>query len=161
MFGRSRAGEKLVNAQGSSADRKRVLLADDQPLVLQEVRSLLANDYEVVGEVANGKSLVEAAQRLNPDLIVSDISMPEMNGFEAAAKLRGLGLTAKLIFLTVQSSPAYVRKAHSAGASGYVLKVYAMEQLLDAVSEVLADRTYVSPGLETAWKLAPANTTKN
>lgn len=118
-------------------------------------------DYEIVAEVTNGKSLVEAAQRLNPDLIVSDISMPEMNGFEAAAQLRALGLTTKLIFLSVQSSPAYVRKARSLGAAGYVLKVYAMEQLPEAVSAVLAERTYVSPELETSWKQADARPTKN
>src|SRR5437764_15367478 len=115
---------------------------------MQEVRSLLNSDYEIVAEVKNGKTLVEAAQRLNPDLIISDISMPEMNGFEAAAKLRSLGITTKLIFLTVQSTAAYVRKARSLGASGYVLKVYATEQLAHAVSSVLAGETYVSPQLD-------------
>ena len=137
-----------MNAQSSSDGRKKVLLADDQALVMQEVRSLLNSDYEIVAEVRNGKTLVEAAQRLNPDLIISDISMPEMNGFEAAAKLRSLGITTKLIFLTVQSTAAYVRKARSLGASGYVLKVYATEQLAHAVSSVLAGETYVSPQLE-------------
>ena len=137
-----------MNAEGGSAGRKRVLLADDQALVLQEVRHLLDQDYEIVAEVRDGKSLVESAQRLNPDLIISDISMPKMNGFEAAAELRSLGLTTKLIFLTVQSTPAYLRKARSLGASGYVLKVYAMEQLAQAVSSVLAGDTFVSPQLE-------------
>ena len=145
----STSGKTRLNIKERSADRKRVLLADDQALVLQEVRSLLDQDYEIVAEVRNGKSLVEAAQRLNPDLIISDISMPEMNGFEAAAKLRDLGITARLVFLTIQSSPAYVRKARSLGASGYVLKVYATEQLPQAVSSVLSGGTFISPELET------------
>jgi DNA-binding NarL/FixJ family response regulator len=124
-------------------------LADDQAAVLEEVRALLSRDYEIVAEARNGKSLVEAAQQLNPDLIISDISMPEMNGFEAAARLRALGLTTKLIFLTVQSTSAYVRKARSLGAAGYVLKVYALEQLPQAVATVLAGETYISPQLES------------
>jgi DNA-binding NarL/FixJ family response regulator len=146
--------KNFVNSQDSAISRKRLLLADDQTVVLQEVRSLLAGDYDIVAEVTNGKQLVEAVQQLNPDLIVSDISMPELNGFEAAARIRALGIDTKLIFLTVQSTPAYVRKARSLGAAGYVLKVYAMEQLPTAVSAVLAGRTYVSPELETSWKQA-------
>lgn len=135
-------------SQNISAARKRLLLADDQAAVLREVRSLLEEQYEIVGEVNNGKSLVEAVTRFNPDLVISDISMPEMNGFEAAAKLRLLGLDTKLIFLTVQSSSPYLRKAKAVGASGYVLKVYAMEQLPQAVVTVLAGGTYISPELE-------------
>jgi len=141
-----------VTSTSASGNRKRLLLADDQVAVLQEVRLLLTNDYEIVAEVTDGKSLVEEAQRLKPDLIVSDISMPEMNGFEAAEKLRALGLTSKLIFLTVQSTSAYLRKARRLGAAGYVLKVYAVEQLRQAVSCVLEGKTYVSPQLETPLK---------
>lgn len=127
--------------------RKRILIADDHVAMLEEVRALLDRDYEVIGAVQNGKTLVEAAKELNPDLIISDISMPEMNGFEAAARIRSLGLQPKLIFLTVQASPAYVKKARSLGAAGYVLKVYTHEQLPVAVSKVLTGETYVSPQL--------------
>ncbi len=141
-----------MNSHASPAVRKRLILADDQAAVLQEVRSLLSQDYEIVAEVSDGRSLVEAAQRLNPDVIVSDISMPGMNGFEAAAQLRALGVATKLIFLTVQSTAAYVRKARSLGAAGYVLKVYAMEQLPQAVSAVLDGKTYISPELESQSK---------
>ncbi len=131
--------------------RTRILLADDQPNILQEARALL-RDHEIVGAVENGETLVEAAQRLRPDLIITDISMPLMNGFEAAAKIRALGLGAKLIFLTVQSAAAYVRKARALGADGYVLKTYAHEQLGEAVSAVLTGKTYVSPQLKVpAW----------
>lgn len=127
--------------------RKRILLADDHAEMLDEVRALLNDDYEIVGEVHDGKSLVEAAQNLEPDLIVSDISMPSMTGFEAVAKIRALGLKAKLIFLTVQSSTAYLKKARTLGADGYVLKLYTNEQLPQAVASVLTGKTYFSPQL--------------
>ncbi len=127
--------------------RKRILLADDHAEMLDEVRALLDKDYEIVGAVQDGKQLVQAASDLNPDLIISDISMPEMNGFEAAAKIRNLGLSAKLIFLTVQSSAAYLRKARALGAAGYVLKVYTTEQLPLAIASVLAGNPFFSPQL--------------
>jgi DNA-binding NarL/FixJ family response regulator len=128
--------------------RKRILLADDHGIIVEEIRSLLKEEYEVVGAVDNGKILVEAAQRLDPDLIISDISMPVMTGFEAASRIRDLGLRAKIMFLTVQSSAAYLKRARSLGACGYVLKVYSAEQLPIAVSKVLAGETYFSPQLE-------------
>lgn len=127
--------------------RKRILLADDHVAMLEEVRALLDRDYEIIGAVQNGATLVEAAQKLNPDLIISDISMPVMTGFEAAARIRALGLQSKLIFLTVQSAPAYLKKARSLGANGYVLKAYTNEQLATAVSQVLTGNTYISPEL--------------
>jgi len=130
--------------------RKRILLADDHAEMLDEVRALLNQDYEIVGSVENGAKLVEAAQALKPDLIVSDISMPVMTGFEAAAKIRALGLSPKIIFLTVQSSAAYLRKARSLGADGYVLKVYTNEQLPVAVCNVLQGESYLSPQLGAA-----------
>jgi len=132
----------------TSMSRKRILLADDHAEMLEEVRSLLNDDYEVIGTVENGEKLVQAAGTLKPDLIVSDISMPQMTGFEAIAKIRASGNTAKVIFLTVQSSPAYLKKARALGADGYVLKVYTNEQLLLAVSSVLTGRSYYSPQLE-------------
>ena len=140
-------GDKL-----SSTDRKRVLLADDHSAMLEEVRELLGERYEVVGTVADGGALVEAANRLEPDLIISDISMPVMTGFQAAAAIRQSGLACKLIFLTVQSSPAYLKKARALGADGYVLKVYTGEQLTTAVSKVLQGQSYISPQLEAEWK---------
>ena len=132
--------------------RKRVLLADDHAEMLSEVQTLLSRDYDVVGAVEDGAKLVEAAKQLKPDVIVSDISMPVMTGFEAAAKIRAMGLPAKLIFLTVQSSAAYVKKARALGADGYVLKVYTSEQLGLAVSKVLQGSTYISPELDPSSK---------
>lgn len=136
----------------SATDRKRVLIADDHAAMLEEVRELLANHYEIVASVSDGGALVEAAQRLQPDLIISDISMPVMTGFQAAAAIRQRGVLCKLIFLTVQSSPAYLKKARSLGADGYVLKVYTGEQLATAVSKVLEGQSYISPQLQSDWK---------
>ena len=136
----------------SATDRKRVLIADDHAAMLEEVRELLANHYEIVASVSDGGALVEAAQRLQPDLIISDISMPVMTGFQAAAAIRQRGVLCKLIFLTVQSSPAYLKKARSLGADGYVLKVYTGEQLTTAVSKVLEGQSYISPQLQSEWK---------
>ena len=132
--------------------RKRILLADDHAAMLEEIENLLKADYNIVGSVEDGAALVEAGQRLKPDLIISDISMPVMNGFEAAAKLRAVGVTAKLIFLTVQSAAPYVKKARSLGAHGYVLKAYTTEHLPAAVSAVLAGEPYICPQLpQDAW----------
>lgn len=133
--------------QSEPMERKRILLADDHVAITEEIRSLLDEDYEVVAAVENGKKLVEAAQRLQPDLIITDISMPVMTGFEAASRIRALGLSAKLLFLTVQSSPAYLKKARSLGACGYVLKAYSTEQIPVAVATVLAGQSYFSPQL--------------
>lgn len=131
--------------------RKRILLADDHPEFLDEVRSLLdPDDYEIAAELINGDALAEAIQELEPDLVISDISMPVMNGFECVSKIRSLGFKTKLIFLTVHSSPAYLRKAQSLGVQGYVLKICTTEQLLSAVSSVLAGGTFISPELLTA-----------
>jgi DNA-binding NarL/FixJ family response regulator len=127
--------------------RKRILIADDHADMLEEVQRMLKEDYDVVGVVEDGGALVEAAQRLKPDLIVSDISMPVLTGFEAAARIRDAGVVAKFIFLTVQSSNPYLKKARSLGADGYVLKVYAAEQLPTAVSAVLAGQSFFSPQL--------------
>jgi len=128
-------------------ERNRVLLADDHEAVLQQVESLLGEKYDIVGAVQNGKVLVEAAQKLQPDVIITDISMPVMTGFEAAARIKELGLASKLIFLSVQSGSAYIKKARSLGANGYVLKLYAAEQLPQAVAAVISGSHYISPQL--------------
>jgi DNA-binding NarL/FixJ family response regulator len=132
----------------NSIGRKRLLLADDHAEMLEELRTLLEPDYEIVGAVENGQKLVEAAKSLKPDLIVSDISMPVMTGFEAVAKIRESGISTRIIFLTVQSSSAYLKKARALGADGYVLKVYTNEQLPTAISSVLTGTRYFSPQLK-------------
>ena len=123
----------------------RVLLADDHPLFVDGVRRLLEDKYEVVGTVADGKSLVLAAQQLRPDVVVADISMPEMNGLAAIQIIAKTVPSAKFIVLSVHSDAAYVSEAFRVGARGYVSKRAAATELLTAIKQVLDGRTYVTP----------------
>jgi DNA-binding NarL/FixJ family response regulator len=125
--------------------RPRLLLADDHPLFLEGVRRLLENKYDVVGTVADGKALIAAAQSLQPDIIVVDISMPEMNGLAAAQIIRKTVPSAKFIVLSVHSEQAYAREAFRAGVKGFVSKRAAAAELLTAIKLVLGGRTYVTP----------------
>jgi DNA-binding NarL/FixJ family response regulator len=125
--------------------RPRLLLADDHPLFLEGVRRLLENKYDVVGTVTDGKALIAAAQSLQPDIIVVDISMPEMNGLAAAQIIRKMVPSAKFIVLSVHSDQAYAREAFRAGVKGFVSKRAAGAELLTAIKQVLEGRTYVTP----------------
>ena len=125
--------------------RPRLLLADDHPLFLDGVRRLLESKYDVVGTVADGKALITAAQNLQPDIIVVDISMPEMNGLAAAQVIRKTVPSARFIVLSVHSDQAYAREAFRVGALGFVSKRAAAAELLTAIKQVLDGRTYVSP----------------
>jgi DNA-binding NarL/FixJ family response regulator len=111
------------------------------------VECLLEPTCEVVGSVSDGQSLVDAAKRLKPDLIVSDISMPILSGIDASKQLRDSGSPAKIIFLTVHSDADFVQTCLASGAAGYVLKSRIMSDLLHAVQEVLAGRIFISPPL--------------
>jgi|SRR5581483_1030288 len=123
----------------------RVLLADDHPLFLEGVRRLLEDKYEVVGTAADGKSLVLAAQQLRPDVVVADISMPNVNGLAAIQAISKAIPSTKFIVLSVHSDPAYVTEAFRVGARGYVSKRAAAVELLTAMRQVLEGRTYVTP----------------
>ena len=125
--------------------RPRVLLADDHTLVLEGLRKILEPDCEVVGAVEDGRSLLAAAARLRPDIILLDISMPLLNGVEAARKLRNAAPGAKVIFVTMHGDATYVAGAFRAGASGYVLKRCASVELLKAINQVLTGRPYITP----------------
>jgi len=125
--------------------RPRVLLADDHMLVIEGLRRILEPECEVVGVVEDGRSLLQAAERLKPDIILLDISMPLLNGVEAARKLRQTVPAAKLIFVTMHADATYVTGAFRAGASGYVLKRCASMELVSAIHEVLQGRTYITP----------------
>ena len=126
-------------------NRKRFLLADDHEEVLVSISQILSAQYDIAGTVRDGGALVTAAHADAPDLIVSDLSMPIMNGFQAAARLLADGFLIPIIFLTIESSPSYARRAFEVGARAYVLKTYASEQLPIAIVEVLAGRKYLSP----------------
>ncbi len=127
--------------------KARILTADDHPLVRDGCRAALAKDYEIVGTVSDGRSLMEAALRLVPDLIVLDISMPSLNGLEAARQIKAALPEVKLIFFTMHSEQSYLQAAFEAGASGYVLKSSEREVLLRGVQAVLKGQIYVPQGL--------------
>jgi len=123
------------------------MVADDEEPIRQVVAELLSPHYDLVGIVANGRELVEGARTLRPHLVIVDITMPDMNGFEAVSQMRSDGIAAKIVFFTANGSPIYVRKALSLGATGYVLKAVGMEELLEAVEIVLNGGTFISPCL--------------
>lgn len=125
--------------------RPRVLLADDHKIILEGLRSLLRDDFELVGEAANGQQMVELGMSLSPDVIVADISMPLLNGIEALRKLREAGSVVKVVFLTMHPDVVYATRALEAGASGYVLKHSASEELIEAIRTAMRGGTYLSP----------------
>jgi DNA-binding NarL/FixJ family response regulator len=128
-------------------DRPRVLLADDHALMLQRVKAILAPEFDVVGAVDNGLALVAAAERLNPDVLVVDISMPEMNGIEAVRQIKKFDGKARVVFLTVNGDPDSVVKCRDVGALGYVVKAHLASELIPAIRMVLAGQTFVSPNV--------------
>lgn len=125
--------------------RVRILLADDHREMLKRVVHLLQSEFEVVGAVNDGQALLEAASKLRPDVVVLDISMPVMNGLEAADRLREAGSRAKVVFLTVQEDPDFVHASRASGALGYVVKPRLTSDLVPAIKEALANRSFVSP----------------
>ena len=127
--------------------KPRILLADDHPEVLGGLRSILDDLGEVVGIVEDGQALVEAAQRLLPDIIISDISMPRLNGLDATRALRICAPESKVIMLTVHREAVYVSLAFNAGARGYLLKRSAVSELARAVRHVHDGKRYVGQGV--------------
>lgn len=128
--------------------RARILLADDHSFILAGIRSLLEAHYDLVGQVSDGRALVETAARLRPDLIILDVAMPKLNGIDAARQIKQVWPQSKLLFLSMHASPVYLREALNAGGSGYVLKSSAVEELRTAIQKVLKGQTYVAPSLE-------------
>jgi DNA-binding NarL/FixJ family response regulator len=124
--------------------RARILLADDHADLLKTVERQLEPEFEVVGKVLDGQLLLEEAMRLKPDVIVSDISMPLLNGIEAADQLRESGCQSRIVFLTVHSDPDFVRGCLAAGALGYVVKSRMITELVPAVREALAGHIFIS-----------------
>ncbi|MEE9282032.1 MAG: response regulator transcription factor [Myxococcota bacterium] len=125
--------------------RPSVILADDHKIVADGLRRLLEHEFDLVANVQDGRALVASAAELHPDVIVADISMPLLNGIEAAQQLRKAGSEAKIIFLTMHADVTYAMRAFDAGASGFVLKHSAASELTTAIREALAGRTYITP----------------
>ena len=126
-------------------NRARVLLADDHSAVLDRVGVLLSSTFEVVGAVTNGQELLSAGIGLDPDVIVSDVTMPLMDGIEAAHQLREAGSRAKFVFLTIHIEHEFVDACVAEGALGYVVKSQMKTELIPAIKAVLVGRTFISP----------------
>jgi DNA-binding NarL/FixJ family response regulator len=124
-----------------------VLLADDHEAFLRQVRIVLSQEFEVVGSATNGRDAVVEVERLDPDVLVIDIAMPILNGFEAVSRLRS-NLRAKVVFLTFHEDHEFVRAAFSAGASAYVIKSRVVTDLVPAIREAMEGRRYVSPSVQ-------------
>ena len=135
------------NSDAGSAERPRVLLADDHPAILALTAAVLAGECLVVGTVGNGCELLAEAERLHPDLIVLDITMPGLDGIEAARQLRRSPRPARLVFLTVHEDADFARAALDAGGLGYVVKARLATDLLPAIRAALADCRFISPTL--------------
>lgn len=127
--------------------KPRILLADDHRMVAEGLRGLLEPDYQLVGIVEDGRALLEAADKLMPDVVVADVSMPLLNGIEAVRQLKKKNPDLLVVFLTMHLDVAYAASAFEAGASGYVLKHSAPSELLTAISCALKGRTYITPML--------------
>jgi len=130
-----------------SVGRPSIVLADDHAEFLAAVVRHLEPHFDIVRTVGNGQMLLDAAIRIAPDVIVLDISMPVMNGIEAARRLKAAGSPAKIVFLTVHADPDYVRAAFGSGALGYVLKSELASDLLPCLREALLDHSYISPSI--------------
>jgi DNA-binding NarL/FixJ family response regulator len=124
--------------------KPRVLLADDHQGVIADLRALLDGEFDIVAAVADGPSLVAAAEALAHDVIVTDIEMPGFDGIAAAEKILGRDPDARIVFVTVHRDGAIVQKALAAGALGYVMKMTAGDELVEATRAALDGRRYVS-----------------
>jgi DNA-binding NarL/FixJ family response regulator len=127
--------------------RVRVVIADDFPEVLDAVERRLEPKYEIVGRVSDGLALVESVGRLQPDILITDISMPGLTGIEALRRLRSLGINIPAVILSVHEDQELAKEAFLQGASGFVLKSRLEDDLQTAIEEALAGRTFISERL--------------
>jgi DNA-binding NarL/FixJ family response regulator len=127
--------------------RVRVLLADDHRILAEGLRSLLVPEFDLIGVVEDGRAMVEAAKALKPDVIIADISMPQLNGIEALEEVRKFIPNVRVIFLTMHRDVAYARRALEAGAVGFVVKHAALDELVLAVRAAAQGRIFVTPAL--------------
>ena len=127
----------------------RVLLADDHETILQRVRAVLGEEFEIVAAVKNGQDALAETQRLDPDVLVIDISMPVVDGLCAARQLHGKKLHTRIVFLTVHEDQDFVNAAFVAGASAYVTKSRVTTDLVPAIRDALAGRRFISESIPT------------
>jgi DNA-binding NarL/FixJ family response regulator len=125
--------------------KPRILLADDHSLVLEGFRRILEEEYEIIGTAEDGRALLEVAERCKPHIVLLDISMPLLNGIDAARQLKKLLPDVKVIMVTMHADPAYLNEAFKAGAVGYLLKRSAGSELTQAIRSVLNGNYFVTP----------------
>lgn len=127
----------------------KVIIADDHQILRDGLRTVLEdeNDIEVVGEADNGWDTVRLVKRIEPDVVIMDVAMPDLNGVEATRQIRTSGVSSKVLALSMHSDSRYVKGMLQAGASGYMLKDCAAEELMQAIRTVVSNRVYVSPGI--------------
>jgi DNA-binding NarL/FixJ family response regulator len=127
----------------------RIVIAEDHTILREGVRALLSSspDLEVVGEAGDGREAIECAERLKPDLILTDLSMPRMNGVDAIREIKKRSPGTRILVLTVHKSEEYIAATLQAGADGYLLKDSTYVELLMAAKYVLAGKQYISPGI--------------
>ncbi len=128
--------------------RARVLLADDNPAILQHASRLLADEFDIVGAVLDGESVLRHYEHIQPDVVVLDISMGEVSGLEVARQLAELGYAAKIVFLTVHEEQEFVCAAFAAGGTAYVVKSHLNSDLLQAVHAALEGKVFISSHLQ-------------
>lgn len=126
-------------------NKTRVFLADDHPAMLEKVTDLLEGAYEIVGTASNGRAALNEVIRQCPDVLLMDISMPIMNGIDAAENMIRKQVQTKIIFLTVHDDMDFVKAALATGAAGYVIKSHMATDLIPAIREALADHRFISP----------------
>ena len=125
--------------------KARIVLADDHRIVIEGLKKLLEPEYDVVGAVEDGRALIAAVDKLQPDVVVADISMPHLNGIEAVRQIKEKNPQIRVVILTMHHDVQYAARAFEAGASGFVLKVSAPSELITAIGEALKGKTYVTP----------------
>ncbi len=126
-------------------ERPRIVLADDHRIFLDGLVSLLEDEFDIIGTAENGRALIEEVEKLRPNIVVTDISMPELNGIEATIQIKKIDPDIKVVLLTMHGDVTYATRGFDAGASGYVMKQAATQELVSAIKEALRGRTFVTP----------------
>ena len=137
--------------------RPRILLADDHALIAEGVSKLIESEFDLMGIVQDGRTLLEKIRKDSPDVLLLDISLPLLNGIEAAHRIKSTAPTVKIIFLTMHAEPSFIKDAESVGAWGYVLKQAAAHELIHAIHEALNGRPYFSSILKQTNKDSSAS----
>ena len=134
-----------ISHMATPLKRLSLVLADDHTFVTEALASMIRDEFELVGTARDGRQLLELAKRAKPDVIVTDISMPQLNGLDASRLLRKENVQAKIIFLTMHADAQLAEEAFRAGASGYILKTCGVAEIVTAIRQVAQGRVYVTP----------------